>query len=55
MEYQDVVTPAARPSMPSMRLIAWHINTRHAAVTSGARSELSTTVSVWNRLNGIRK
>ena len=38
-----------------MRLIAFDINTTHATVTSGAKSELSTTVSVWNRLNGIRK
>ena len=38
-----------------MRLIAFVINTTHSAVTSGAKSEPSTTVSVWKRLNGIRK
>ena len=47
--------PAARPSRPSMRLIAFVINTTHSAVTSGVQSDDSATTSVWNRLNGIRK
>ncbi len=38
-----------------MRLTAFVINTTHSAVTSGANCEPSTTVSVWKKLNGIRK
>ena len=38
-----------------MRFTAFVISTTHSAVTSGARSGDSTTVSVWNRLNGMRK
>ena len=48
--------PAARPSRPSMRLIAFVINTTHSAVTSGAQvGRRARPTSVWNRLNGIRK
>ena len=39
-----------------MRLTAFVISTTHSAVTSGWPGRAtSTTTSVWNRLNGMRK
>jgi hypothetical protein len=52
---RDRNDPAGSPSIPSMRLTAFVITTTHSAVTSGAICDDNTTVSVWNRLNGIRK